>query len=140
MVIRCRSGWRRQHLVGLTGQEFRITLVCFGYCLICKKSRHVSENFQVKSYYRFRKNSATSKPSIIKIELTTPMDRFSIIKKAKQLKSKGENFNRIYVNFDLSLSQRNLRKQLPEECKSKNKYRLQKNLCNHANFRKIFKI
>jgi len=57
---------------------------------------------------------------MIKIELTKPMDRFAIIKEAKQLKSKGENLDTIYINFDLTLSQRNLRKQLLDECKSKN--------------------
>ncbi len=40
-----------------------------------------------------------------------------IIKEAKQSKSKGENFNTIYTNFDLTLSQRNLRKQFLDECK-----------------------
>ncbi len=85
MVIRCRSGWRRQHLVGLMGQEFRITLVCFGYCLICKKSRHVSENCSDKLLSKIFKSNRTTDSG----------------KKRRNQASLRSNLQHLWINFQL---------------------------------------
>jgi len=75
---------------------------------------------KIKSYHRFRKSNS-SKPSIIKLQLQNPSDRFTIIKKAKELRLKGESYSKVFINFDLTFAQRNLRRQLVTDFKEKNR-------------------
>ena len=60
------------------------------------------------------------KSSLIKIQLRSVDDRYTIIKRAKELKKAGDKFKSIYLHFDLSPSQRYKRKLLVGECKRKN--------------------
>ena len=60
---------------------------------------------KVKSIYRFKKNTNSNNPGIIKIETSTIADKFIILKAQKALRN-DENYKDTYINQNLTPAQR----------------------------------
>ena len=74
---------------------------------------------KVKTIMRFNKSKRGSNPATILVELKDAKDRYNILKKARKLKEHSE-YNKVFINPDLTLSQRDLGKKLRDERNMRN--------------------
>ncbi len=73
----------------------------------------------IASVYRFKANSTSSHPPIIKVCLTTCESRSMVLKASKSLRS-NVDLSKVYINPDLTFAQRSLEKSLIAERKALN--------------------
>lgn len=76
-----------------------------------------ADKSKIKSFYRIVSKKKDSHPLVVVLQ--SPADRFPILKAAKKLKTDNIN-DRIFINPDLCVAERELVKNLRKQCKEKN--------------------
>ena len=66
---------------------------------------------KIASVYRFKQNQNQKHPPIIKVCLNNKNDRLIVLKAGKALKNKA-SYDKVYINPDLTIAQRNLEREL----------------------------